>query len=364
MASKGEHIEDLEEELRTTKYNKATQHHIGRVKAKIARLKDELQTSGSGTKKGEGYSIRKSGHATVSMIGFPSVGKSTLLNALTNAESKVAAYDFTTLDVIPGTLEYNHADIQIWDVPGIVHGAASGRGRGREVLAAVRAADLLLVVLDVHHPGHNKVLQNEILEAGLRLNVKKPDVKLTKKERGGCSISSTVKQPHVDAGTLKAILEEYRILNVDVVLRSVITVDDFIDVLEGNRIYIPGITVMNKMDAISPEKLEQVMRATGADICISAKDGINIEPLKQMIFDRLDIICIYLKQIGKKPDMDEPLIMKRGCTVEDVCLKLHRDFVSKFKFARSWGTSARFPGQRRMLHHQLHDKDILEIHLT
>jgi len=363
MVSREERIQEFEEELRKTKYNKATQHHIGLVKAKLARLKEEHRKKSSGGKKGEGYSIRKSGHGTVAMLGFPSVGKSTLLNALTNAESKVGAYDFTTLDVIPGTLEYNNADIQIWDVPGVVHGAASGKGRGKEVLAAIRAADLLLIVIDVHHPGHLKVLQREIYDAGIRINIRKPDVKVKKKSRGGSSISSTVKQPHVNFDTLKAILEEYHILNVDIVLRSVVTVDEFIDILEANRMYLPALIILNKMDAVHKQKLEQVKRAVAPDFCISAQDGTNVEPLKKAIFKKLDLIRIYLKQIGKKPDMDEPLIMKRGCNVEDVCKKLHRDFITKFKFARCWGPSAKFPGQRKMLRHRLQDKDIIEIRL-
>lgn len=363
MASRDERIAELEEELRTTKYNKATQHHIGLVKAKLARLKDEHRKKSSAGKKGAGYSVRKTGDGTVTMIGFPSVGKSTLLNALTNAESKVAAYDFTTLDVIPGMLEYNNAKIQVLDVPGVLHGAASGRGRGREILSVIRSADLILIVLDVDHPGHLKVLQAELYDANIRINAKKPDVRITRKTRGGSSIASTVKQPHVDFKTLEDILKEFRILNVDIVLRSVVTVDEFIDAIEGNRVYIPCLTILNKIDAAPEKKLKQVTTAVRADIGISAKHGTNMETLKRTIFRKLDLVRIYLKQIGKKPDVEKPLIMKRGCTVEDVCSKLHRDFVTKFRYARCWGASAKFPGQRKMLHHSLRDKDILEIRL-
>ena len=93
-------IQELEEELSKTKYNKKTQHHIGLIKAKIAELREkEASKKKSG---GTGYTIKKSGHATVALLGFPSVGKSTLLNALTKADSKVGSYDFTTLDLIPG----------------------------------------------------------------------------------------------------------------------------------------------------------------------------------------------------------------------------------------------------------------------
>ena len=356
-------IEDLEEELRTTKYNKATQHHVGRVKAKIARLKEDVERKASSQKKGEGYAVKKTGDGTVCMLGFPSVGKSTLLNALTNAESKVAAYDFTTLDVIPGLMEYNNAKIQVLDVPGILHGAASGRGRGREVLAVLRSSDLILMVLDVYHPGHAKILKNELYESNIRINTSRPDVKIAKKPRGGISFASTVRQPHIDKETIAAILQEYRIVNADVVLRSVITMDEFIDVVESNRVYLPAITVVNKIDTVPPEKANQVLKASEADLGISAQQGTNLAELRELIFTRLDLIRVYLKQLGKKPDMDVPLIMRRGSTVEDVCKKLHREFVMKFRFCRVWGTSARFPGQQWMLDHELHDKDIVEIHL-
>jgi uncharacterized protein len=149
-------VKELEDELKKTKYNKRTQYHIGLVKAKIAKLKEKEVGRGKGGGPKEGYSVRKSGDATVILIGYPSVGKSTLLNALTNAESETGAYDFTTLSVIPGLLHYKHAQIQILDVPGIVSGAATGRGRGKEVLAVMRNAELVLIVIDVNHPEQDR----------------------------------------------------------------------------------------------------------------------------------------------------------------------------------------------------------------
>ena len=126
-------IKDLEDKISKTKYNKSTQHAVGLMKAKLAKLKEKQEARGGG-KKVEGFDVRKTGDGTVVLIGFPSVGKSTLLNDLTNAESKTASYAFTTLTVVPGIMHYGDAKIQILDVPGILRGAASGVGRGREVL--------------------------------------------------------------------------------------------------------------------------------------------------------------------------------------------------------------------------------------
>lgn len=95
----------------------------------------------------------------MALIGFPSVGKSTLLSQLTGTDSEAAAYEFTTLTCIPGVIHYNDAKIQLLDLPGIIEGAAQGKGRGRQVIAVCKSADLLLMVLDASKShGHKDIL--------------------------------------------------------------------------------------------------------------------------------------------------------------------------------------------------------------
>jgi len=357
-------IIELEKEIAKTKYNKRTQHHIGLVKAKIARLKEKQEVRSKSGPKFEGYSVSKSGDATVILIGFPSVGKSTLLNTLTGTESAVAAYEFTTLDVIPGLLEHRQAKIQILDVPGIVKGAASGKGRGKEVLSVMRNADLVLILIDVFHPEHLTVVKKEIYDTHLRLNQKRPDVTIKKSPKGGVDLGFTCRQSWMDSDTIKDILKEFRIMNAQVVIREDITPDRFIDAIEGNKIYIPGITVLTKIDMADADMLSKARKIVEPDLEISADQRINIFELKDLIFDKLDFIRLFTKEQGKKPDMNDPLILKKGATVRDVCRKLHKDFVLKFRFARVWGKSAKFPGQKLGLDHHLLDNDIIEIHLS
>ena len=108
-----EKIKEIEEEMARTQKNKATEYHLGLLKAKLAKYRSELiegkATAGGG--KGEGFDVEKHGDARIAMIGFPSVGKSSILTLLTGTESEAAAYEFTTLTCIPGVLTINSANI-------------------------------------------------------------------------------------------------------------------------------------------------------------------------------------------------------------------------------------------------------------
>ena len=357
-------IKELEDEMKKTKYNKATQGHFAIIKAKIAVLK-EKQDSRSTQKTGKsdhGYQVKRSGNATVILLGFPSTGKSTLLNALTDAKSEVGAYSFTTLTVIPGMMEYRQAKIQVLDVPGIVAGAASGRGRGREVLAVIRSADLVVVVVDVNHPEHYPAIVREAQESGIRINKTRPEVFIKKQSKGGILIGKTLKL-EVDDQTIRDVLREFKINSADVLIRSPINADDLIDCIEGHKKYIPGVICITKADAVSPEHLQRVVSSLKADVAISAENNYHLTELKDLIFDRLDFIRVYLKEPKREADMNEPLIITRRSTIEDVCHKLHKDFAARFRFARVWGKSTKFPGQRLMLSHTLVDGDILEVHI-
>jgi ribosome-interacting GTPase 1 len=140
-----------------TQKNKATEKHVGILKAKLAKLKNEqLAPKGGGGGPGEGFDVSKSGDARVGLVGFPSVGKSTLLNKLTGTFSEVAAYEFTTLTCIPGNVHYKGAKIQLLDLPGIIEGAKDGKGRGRQVISVAKTCNLICIVLDALKPWTDK----------------------------------------------------------------------------------------------------------------------------------------------------------------------------------------------------------------
>jgi len=356
-------IKKIEEEIQKTPYNKATSHHIGKLKAKLSRLKEEsLQRSSSGAK-GKGFHIKKSGDSTVVLVGFPSVGKSTILNQLTNAESKIGEYEFTTLEIIPGIMEYKGAKIQIFDIPGIITGASKGKGKGKEILSVSRNADLIVVVLDVFNPQHmqQQVILDELRNIGIRPNESVPDVTVKKRKMGGINLSSTIPLTKIDDRTIRSILNEYGIHSADVLIRDDVNIDQFIDSLDTNCRYIPMLLVVNKIDLADAEYLQKLKSELPDAIYVAADQGYHMDLLREKIFQQLELIRIYLKPQGRKADLEEPLIVRKGSTVEEVALRLHRDFVRNFRQARVWGSSVKFPGQKVGLEHHLQDQDVLRI---
>ncbi|KXB00644.1 GTP-binding protein [candidate division MSBL1 archaeon SCGC-AAA259O05] len=359
-----EEIKKVEEEIRNTPYNKSTEQHIGLLKAKLAKLKQKKIEKAEKETGGKGYAIEKSGDATIILVGFPSVGKSTLLNSLTGAESEVANYDFTTLEVIPGALKYKGANFQILDVPGIISGASEGRGRGREVISVFRSADLLILMVDPFEIEQYKKIKKELYESGVRLNSEPPDVNIRRRDSGGLEISSPLNLT-MSKDEIGAILKESGVINVEVVIREDVTAERLIDAIARNRRYIPGLVVINKIDLLDESSLERVKRYGEGEISedvlyISAKSG-KLETLKEEMFEKLNFIRIYLKPRGKEADREEPLILKEGAAIEDLCREIHRDFEEKFRYARVWGESVKHPGEKVGKNHELSDEDIVSV---
>lgn len=361
MAGYDEQIREIEDEIRKTQYNKATQYHIGLLKAKIARLREKKEGSGGG-KKGSGYSVRKSGDATAVLVGFPSVGKSTILNKITNADSKVASYAFTTLTVIPGVMEFNHAKVQVLDVPGLIKGASSGAGMGREVLSVVRNADLIVFVTEPYSLAQVDVLREELYNANVRIDDAPPDVKIKKRERGGIDFSATVRLAKIDRVMIEGILREFSFDNASVVVRQDVSAEQLIDVIQGNRFYVRSLVVVNKADTADERQLALVRKAYPDAVVFSAERD-SPEVLKRAIFARLHLIRVFLKEASKRADLSAPLIVREGCTVADVCSRLHRDFLRRFRNAKVWGRSAKFGGQVLPSSHALLDGDVVQINL-
>ncbi|MDY6769206.1 MAG: GTP-binding protein [Candidatus Nanohaloarchaea archaeon] len=356
-----EKIEKLEKKLDETPVNKATETERGRLKARISQLKEEKETRAKETGGGGGgYSVEKQGDATVALVGPPSVGKSTLLNELTNADSETGSYEFTTLDVVPGMLQYRGANIQVLDVPGLIGGAAEGKGGGKQVLSVVRNADLVLMMTDPENLDGFERMEDELYDAGVRLDREPPNVKITRKDSGGLSVTSTVDQSRLDEETVREVLEERGLVNASVVLREDLTLDRLVDAVSDNRVYLPSVKAVNKADQMDGEERQALEDRFPDAVFLSAETGRGMDGLKERLWDALGVMRIYMKKPGKDADREEPLIVDRGATVEDVMDTLAGDF-PKFKHARIWGDSADFPEQKVGKDHVLQDGDVVEL---
>ncbi len=362
MSSIEDEIVALEDEIRTTQYNKATQRHIGRLRAKIAVLRLEREARAKGKGSAVGYAVRKSGHATVGLVGYPSVGKSTLLNQITAADSASGAYDFTTVSIIPGMLRWHGASIQVLDMPGLVPGAAKGRGRGREVLSVVRSVDLVVFLVDPEHTNLRALVQ-ELESSGVRLNGRPPKIVITRAERGGLTIASTVKLTHLAGGLAVDIAREFGLHNGAIVFREDATADQLIDALAGNRVYIPAILVVNKSELLSPVEREHLRADLRPyqPVFVSARNREGLEDLVEAIGTALKFLRVYVKPPGRPPDRDEPVILREGSTVSSLLDRLPADLRTSFRAAQVWGPSARFPGQTVGRDHRLRDEDVVTI---
>ncbi|KAJ9112136.1 hypothetical protein QFC20_002317 [Naganishia adeliensis] len=275
------------------------------LKAKLAKYRAQLLEPDKKSAKGEGFDVLKSGDARVALIGFPSVGKSTLLSKVTKTESITGAYEFTTLTAIPGVLEYEGARVQLLDLPGIVEGAAMGRGRGRQV--------------------------TEYEGAGCRIQAESSRRSSPYQSQ---QINATVKLTKIDEKMIRSILQSYKIHNCDVMIREDIDTDEFIDVLLGTRKYVPCLYVFNKIDSVSLEEVERLSTANeGKNVMISCEMDLGLDILLERIWEELRLVNI------------------------------HRGLASHFKYALVWGKSSKFSPQPQKvgLTHPVTDEDVVSI---
>lgn len=366
MVSISEKIEQIQQEMARTQKNKATEYHIGLLKGKLARLRQQLLEPGPGSQNsgGQGFEVAKAGHARVALVGFPSVGKSSLLSKITKTRSEVASYAFTTLTSVPGVLNYDGAEIQILDLPGIIQGAAEGKGRGRQVVSTARTADLILMVLDATKPeSQREILESELESVGVRLNRQPPGIDIRTKQTGGVKVTYVQPPVHLDDKVIALLLREYRVLSADVFIRDPeVTVDDFIDAINlQHRSYIPCLYCYNKIDAVSLEETDRLARLPNS-VVSSVQEMLGLDDLRERIWDMLRLNRVYTKPKGSKPDLTEPVIVRqRRSTIEDLCNSIHRDFKTKFKYAMVWGVSVKHSPQKCGLAHKISDEDVVSL---
>lgn len=303
-----EKIEALEDMLSIMPKHKGTDRLRAELRTKIAKFYDEAQKRPLIGRKGSLlYYIKKEGAGQAVLVGLPNVGKSQLVSAVTEASPEVGDYPFTTQVPIPGMMKFENIQIQLVDVPAITAPQVDSW-----LPNVLKNADLLLIVVDLNQDPITQV--EAIIER----------------------------------------LEKFRI-----------NLFDQADV-EPRTVQKRALVIGNKRDLEGAEEgYWRLISRYGEEIplvCLSAKEGDGLEELGENIYRALDVIRVYTKASGQPPDLNEPVVVQRGSTVEEVAESIHKDFRSKLKYALVWG-SGKFDGQQVKRQHVLQDGDILELHI-
>lgn len=302
-----EKIEALNEMLRVMPKHKGTDGLRAELRTKIAKLQKEASRQQATSKKGSVYYIPKEGAGQVALVGLTNSGKSRLMAAVTSAHVEVGDYPYTTRMPQPGMMKYENVQIQLVDMPPITDQEA------RPWFAAIlRATDALMLVID--------------LEV----------------------------DPVAEAGELLREIAKYRM-----------GLEGYADISEEVLFHKRSLIVGAKSDLDpSGENFAALKSQYGGVIpllAVSATVGSGLDKMRKEAFDLLGVIRVYTKSPGTNADMSDPMVVKRGSTLEDAAEAVHKDFRRNLKYALIWG-SGKFPGQKVKKDHIVQDGDILELH--
>lgn len=350
-----ERLQELKDEYAKTKDNKATNKYVGKLRAKIASVKKDIILAGK-RKHEKGFFVKKMGDATVVLMGFPSTGKSSLLNDLTKANSKTADYAFTTIGIVPGTMNFRDAHIQILDMPGIITDAHLGAGNGLSVIAQMRVADLVAFVVDVNQPSQLEYLIQELNSLHVYIK-KKPSVVIVENKSNGINL---INKSSLRPEEIKEIFNSFGIYNADVRIYDEMTDDELIGYVSNSSVYLNAIVVINKIDLNKDyAKISNFISTTYRlpTIAISALNSTNLNQLRDMLYSNLDIIRVYIKP--RLSDDISPITIRKGSTAYDVAKILHSEFADEIKYAYITGKSVKYLNQRVSVRHMLKDGDII-----
>jgi ribosome-interacting GTPase 1 len=333
------------------------------IKTKLAKFRELLRKEAEKKKGGYSLAIKKEGVAQVILVGPPNTGKSLLLSKITNAKPDIANYDFTTTKPEVGIMDYETVKIQVVEIPAVVKDM-SFKGKGPQFFSIVRNADLIIIVTDVM--SDLKLFFDEFGKADIRLNEKKPGIRIKKMGTGGFEFVGQ----NLIKGDIKKVTKVLRDANIHNALVEVFEeakLEDFKNAIKESLAYLPAFIVLTKGDLPGTEYAVEELKKKYSKfdvVPVSLIKDINIDMIKKMIWEKLNMIRIYTKEPGKKVKKDDPVCLKKHKrTVKDLALHVHKDFVKKFEFARVWGKSAKHHGQRIGLEHELEDEDIVELHI-
>ncbi|MEM1833829.1 MAG: GTP-binding protein [Thermosphaera sp.] len=361
-----EKIAALEEFLSSVPKHKGTENLRHWASRRLAELREELeQKKKRRTGGGLSFFIEKEGSAQICVVGPPNSGKSLLVNKLTGAKTVVADYEFSTIFPVPGMLRYEDVLFQLIDTPPL----ALGSRIVSKIIGLARNSDALLIVFDATRDLNQQfdTLKQLLESEGILLSKPRGRVVIETFRSGKTGIRVTLMGRLLDGTSddVRKLLESYKIYNAHVKIYGEVSVDDVEQALFENITYKPSIVFINKVDLRRPDDSdinELRKRFNGPIIIGSAVSGLGLDKIGHEIFNYLELVRVYTKAPNTPPSQ-KPLVLRRGATIQDVALNIHKDFVERFQYARVWGPSAKYPGERVGLEHVVDDKDIVEIHI-
>jgi ribosome-interacting GTPase 1 len=315
--------------------HKGTSKLLSGLKRKMKKLREKEFNERLSKGGRRSINVKKDGAAQICLVGFPNSGKSFFLNHFTNAQVESTGIPYETDEPCVGMHEYGGVKLQLVEIP-----STTGEMEP-ELLSVIRNCDMVLII--GKESGQGEKISEMLEDVSIRLNRKAKRIKIIKKPKGGIVVSGS-KKLIGDVDEVKGLLRSNGFHNSEILFYEKTSIEDLEDFLEESTVYKKCLILKNGK---FKTKIPNVS---------------NPDSVMDKIWKMLELIRVYTKEPGEDKT-DEPLVVKKGSTVEKVGMKIHKDFVSKFRFARVWGKSAKFDSQMVGLSHRVQDGDVVEFHL-
>mgnify|MGYP000069243853 CR=1 FL=1 len=360
-----EKLKALQEFLSSIPKHKGNEKLRAQIKRKISLLKVELEERKQSRKGAKPYYlIEKEGAAAqIVILGLTNVGKSSLLSSLTNANPEVNSRPYTTIEPIPGVMHFKDIRIQLIEVPALTPNSSNSL----QLNLAKKADGLILMIDALNNPCNQlKILLKELEKARLSIEKPKSKIEIDKNAKGelqiavfgklnGCTIED-VKKLFLSYGVRKGVVKIYGEASLEEIEEHL---------LELSNEYKPAIIIVNKVENEDFENKLVDLKSLVNNVpiiyvsCLLRK---GLEKIGEALIKKLEIIRVYTKEPNEKEASKEPVILKEGATIGDLAKEIHSELYKNFKYAKVWGPSSKFPGEKVGLNHLLKDGDIVEIH--
>lgn len=339
------------------------------IKRKLSNLKIEIENKKKRSSRSSGYgaSLKKTGAAQIVILGHTNVGKSSLLATLTNAKPQIANYEYTTTKPIQGMLKFENLGFQLIEAPALMPQNIESKAWNAQTLAIAQNSDGLILMIDISENStyQLKSIINHLEDFGISISKPKFEVEILRERARGIQIMLSGKLLDCNLKDVEKLAQSYGIRNALLKIFGETKLEDIENaLLENKRIYKSAIILANKTDKAkkNTEDLKVNIHDYIPLLEISCEDKNNLEEVAPTIFKTLGIIRIYTKEPGTQPTSNMPFILKSDSSVFRLAKEIHSDFYRDFKYARIWGPSSKYPGEKVGGTHILKDGDTIEIH--